>query len=248
MHALTAQEALAAWERGQRLDPLGRSLAFLSVALPAVERLRILQLPVGQRDALLLRLRFRTFGPGLRGSVNCPSCNVPLEFAVDLRSYDAIGHLQREIGARELVVEPYRVVFRLPNSEDFSAIAEGCVDAESGREVLLDRCLLHAFEGNQEIAPQQLPAEVLAQVAAEMESLDPLAELPLAIDCGRCDHSSLVLFDIGQFLWHDIAASARSLLEEVHALATAYGWGEEQILNLSGARRRFYIEKIPAGS
>lgn len=246
MHALTAQEALEAWERGQRLDPQGRSLAFLSVALPQVDRQRLLGLPVGQRDALLLRLRQRTFGPSLRGSVHCPSCHSPLEFEIDLRSYDAIGHLQQEIGPRELTLEPYRIIFRLPSSEDLSAIADRCIDAESGRQLLIERCLLKAYKGDQEIDPRQLPPALLQQVTAEMEELDPLAELPLAIDCGRCGHGTLVLFDIGQFLWNDIAATARNLLEEVHALAMTYGWTEEQILSLSGARRRFYIEKLPS--
>jgi hypothetical protein len=48
------------------------------------------------------------------------------------------------------------------------------------------------------------------------------------------------------FLWQDVAQAAQHLLDEVHALATAYGWREPEILALSAARRSYYIDKIPS--
>jgi len=38
----------------------------------------------------------------------------------------------------------------------------------------------------------------------------------------------------------------RRLLVEVHALASAYGWSEQEILSLSDARRRLYLEMVQA--
>ena len=49
-------------------------------------------------------------------------------------------------------------------------------------------------------------------------------------------------FDIATVLWTELAGLARSLIEEVDALASAYGWSEREILALSGRRRRAYLE------
>jgi hypothetical protein len=35
---------------------------------------------------------------------------------------------------------------------------------------------------------------------------------------------------------------ARRLLYDVHALASAYGWSEDEVLAVSPARRRCYLE------
>ena len=43
------------------------------------------------------------------------------------------------------------------------------------------------------------------------------------------------------YLWDEIDARARRLLDEVHALARTYCWSEEQILALSETRRRAYL-------
>jgi hypothetical protein len=52
------------------------------------------------------------------------------------------------------------------------------------------------------------------------------------------------MFDIGAFLWEEIAAQARRLLREVHTLARAYGWREADILVMSAARRQAYLEMV----
>ncbi len=41
-------------------------------------------------------------------------------------------------------------------------------------------------------------------------------------------------------------ARAKRLLSEVHALASAYGWSEREILGLSVARREFYLGMVRA--
>ena len=46
------------------------------------------------------------------------------------------------------------------------------------------------------------------------------------------------------FLWDEVDVRARRLLDEVHALAGAYGWSEQRILALSEARRRAYLDRV----
>jgi hypothetical protein len=52
------------------------------------------------------------------------------------------------------------------------------------------------------------------------------------------------LFDMPAYFWSEIQMGARRLLQEVHALASAYGWRESEILMLSAARRRAYLEMV----
>ena len=53
-----------------------------------------------------------------------------------------------------------------------------------------------------------------------------------------------MLFDILSFFWGEIQICARRLLREVHALASAYGWTESEILSLSTTRRHAYLEMV----
>jgi hypothetical protein len=45
-------------------------------------------------------------------------------------------------------------------------------------------------------------------------------------------------------LWREIESMAGRLLRDVHALASAYGWHEKDILALSPVRRQFYLTLI----
>jgi hypothetical protein len=52
------------------------------------------------------------------------------------------------------------------------------------------------------------------------------------------------MFDVAEFLWREIDAWAKRVLEEVHTLASAYGWAQGEILSLSAARRRRYVSMV----
>jgi hypothetical protein len=52
------------------------------------------------------------------------------------------------------------------------------------------------------------------------------------------------LFDMLAYFWSEIQMGARRLLREIHVLASAYGWRESEILTLSAARRRAYLELV----
>jgi hypothetical protein len=204
------------------------------------------KLPVGQRDALLLRLRQRTFGPLVRGFARCSECQTPLEFDLDLRRYAAADHLQHRLPPEWLTADGFEILFRLPDSTDLDAMADSCIEIGPARRKLVERCVVEARRNGVEVAAGELPEAVIQRLGERMEELDPLAELPLAITCEHCGYGWLALFDVGVFLWQDVAQAAQHLLDEVHALATAYGWREPEILALSAARRSYYIDKIPS--
>jgi hypothetical protein len=77
-----------------------------------------------------------------------------------------------------------------------------------------------------------------------MGEADPQAEVQLALACPACRHQWQVSFDIVSYFWSEINARSQRLLWEVHALASAYGWREADILAISPQRRQFYLEMV----
>ena len=244
MYPLTARRALDAWERGQRSDPQGQALALLSAVLPEVSREQLARLPVGQRDALLMRLRERTFGSQIKGFALCPKCGVRLEFGLDLKTYNVAGSLEHKVFPETFTADGYEIRFRVPDSVDLAYIAQ-FPDVDTARMILLGRCILAAHKDGRPVGAHEIPDPVIEKLGERMEALDPLSYLSLAIECARCGHKWLSLMDIGSLLWQEVARSAERLLGDVHTLAISYGWSESEILAMSEARRRFYLDQIP---
>lgn len=77
-----------------------------------------------------------------------------------------------------------------------------------------------------------------------MEELDPQAVVRLKIVCDSCQHQWDEEFEVASFLWGEVDAWAGRLLREVHVLARAYAWREEDILAMSSRRRHCYLEML----
>ena len=79
-----------------------------------------------------------------------------------------------------------------------------------------------------------------------MAEVDPQADVQMDLTCPACGHQWQALFDIESFFWREISAWANRILREVHALASAYGWRESDILSMSTWRRQTYLNLIGA--
>ncbi len=77
-----------------------------------------------------------------------------------------------------------------------------------------------------------------------MAEADPLADARLALSCPACGRPWEAAFDVVAFLWGELDAWARRTFAEVHALASAYGWREADVLALSPERRRIYLDLV----
>jgi len=62
--------------------------------------------------------------------------------------------------------------------------------------------------------------------------------------CPDCNDAFEARLDPPDFLWAEVDARARGLLDDVHTLANAYGWREVDILALSPPRRRAYLDLV----
>ncbi len=244
---LSAHQILLAWETGRRQHPVDRVLALLAIANPGDTPEAIVSLTVGERDRRLIGLRRATFGDRLPSHATCPECAEPLGFT--LRVDDVLvnsGDVSAAETARhELNADGYNVTFRIPDSQDLTKAAAADNVAEA-RSILLERCLTNARHNGTDVPAIDLPESVIARVADEIATADPQAEVLIDLACPACDSSWQLQFDIAAYLWTEISRRARRLLEEVHVLATAYGWSEAEILSMTASRRRLYREFLDA--
>ena len=75
-----------------------------------------------------------------------------------------------------------------------------------------------------------------------MAKADPQADVQFALTCPQCGHNWSSSLDVASYVWSEISARAIRLFNDVHALASAYGWRETDILSMSAARRQIYLE------
>ena len=251
MHVLSTAELLNVWEQGNLQTPLQRALLLLAAACPEKSFQELAQLSLGQRDGLLLSLREKTFGEQLNSVVVCPKCTEKVE--LNFKTTDLVISSAQEVPeVQSLTVDEYTVQFHLPNSQDMAAIAGdhslGVVDTLnptlSPTLQLLEQCLEHISYQGQEVALEQLPPSVINAIQTQMAETDPQADIQINLECPVCGNSWQTLFDIVSFFWSEINTWAKRTLYEVHLLASAYGWGESDIIALSPQRRNLYLEMI----
>lgn len=239
MHAPTAEALLRTWERGLDLSPTQRALAMLAAALPDAEPGQLAALPVGARDAVLLRLRAALFGDTVAALAPCPACQAPLD--VGFRVGDVcVAQTADGAGTHRLCDGGLEIAYRVPSSADVLAVA-GLGDAPNA---LLERCIVGARLDGAPVSAGALPERAVAALADAIAEADPQAHTELALHCPACGHAWNALFDIAAFLWIEIHALARHTLRDVHTLACAYGWPEADILAMSAARRGHYLALV----
>lgn len=231
-------------------------------------RERWLHASVGQRDGWLLTLREELFGDRLETVAACPSCGAPLEVALRTGDVRVLAAGAGRDAVVRVEMDGYRVEGRPPTSADLlealsapdaSPQAAGTLEhartddpdtpaggSSGGPAALLRRCIAVAKRGDADVDPASLPPAVGEAVAQAMADADPQADVRLALDCPECGHRWSSPFDILSYLWDEIDDWAARLLREVHALASAYGWSERDILGMTARRRRLYLEMCGA--
>lgn len=242
MKSLSAADLLNVWEWGLSQSPIQCALILLKAAYPEISPEQLANLSIGQRDRLLLTLRERMFGSQLVSQGVCPACGDRLELTFTVSDIRIAPEIE-PAPVLAVKVKNYEVQFRLPTSLDLSAMASQ-QDLTMIRQQLLERCLLSAHHNGEVLSIGKLPAIVVDAVLEGMAQADPQADVQLALSCPACNHQWQVTFDVVSFFWSEIHAWARRLLQEVHTLASAYGWREADILAMSPQRRQLYLEMI----
>lgn len=230
MRALSDAEVMQLWEQGRARHPIDRALLLFAAAESGLPRETLADLPVGRRDAAILDLRNASFGARIDGYGECPECGERFEFALD-------GCALREAAPPALHAEFNDAAgrrLRLPTSRDLASLVAAQLEGAEAACVLARACTV---EG----AAPEVP-----EIEARMAENDPAADLRLDLRCDTCGHDWSLGFDPAGYCWEEIEARAARLLDEVHGLARAYGWSEDQVLSLSHARRSAYLERCAA--
>jgi hypothetical protein len=229
---MTDAELLDAWEAGARAAPVERAVAVAARARPAD---RVEEWSIGRRDALLLDVHAAGFGSVVELVTECVACGETLELSLPV---DAVRTPCGDAGAEHpLTAGGVRMTFRLPSSADLVAVSE-IHDVSQARAALAERCVSSRQPAG------ALPEAAVAALAAQMAELDPQADLNLALVCGLCGHRWTSPLDVADVVWRQVDARARSLVADIATLAAAFGWAEGEILGLSAARRRIYLDLV----
>ena len=70
--------------------------------------------------------------------------------------------------------------------------------------------------------------------------------MELLAECFECENEVKVLFDVTDFVEDELDQSARSILDQVHQIASQYNWSETAIMALPRKRRLAYLTRIEA--
>ena len=238
-----AATLLEVWERGLRQPLQHKVFGLLQTALPGFGPEALRRLTIGARDACLLDLRSRLFGPTFDIVSACPRCGERLEAALDASALRPPRADAAPIN-EALSAAGYTLRIRVPAVEDLLALPEGC-DETQARRFLIERCLLESTDADgAPAAVDDVPEDALRAAARRMADIDPQADIVLAFECPRCRAGFEHVFDIAGFLVKEVHAWAQRMLRDIHALARVYGWSEASILALSPVRRQIYLDIV----
>ncbi|MBI9048817.1 MAG: hypothetical protein JEZ00_05345 [Anaerolineaceae bacterium] len=250
MRTLTASDLLAIWEKGAGRGPVEQALILLAKAFPQVSLESLADLTIAQRDASLFLLFRMTFGTQLKALATCPACGERLELSLDWQNLYSLGKFPLDADQSDphnpeatLRLNDCEVIYRLPTSADLMNL-QASYNTTMARRYILESCIIQAHRDGTKISSEKLPDSILMAVEEHMAQAGPIANITLATSCPACRHQWEIIFDIVSFLWEETQFWARRLMQEVHTLASAYGWHEADILAMNAWRRQRYLELL----
>jgi hypothetical protein len=231
IHPVAATRLIDAWDAGIGQHAIDRALT-IAGCYTDLDRQRLSAMSIGERDALLLRIRRLICGDRLAGLCACVACGEQNEFDIDAGALPEPkpppdGEITVSLGDRRLRA-------RLPNSFDLAAVVD-MADEEEATRVLVRRCLL---------ADGELDEETVVAIDGAMEAAEGIAGLHVAFTCTACGAANRVPLDIAGFLWIELSEYVQRLIADVELLASCYGWSEADILAMSDRRRTLYAERV----
>lgn len=200
----------------------------------------VLQWSLAQRLQYLLQLVKATRGDALVLDVNCPhdDCRTSVELPIQL-SWFMQPVADEPLECR--VDEHTCLQLRLPNGYD--QLAWMNLDDRSDQEALMARSLLLSVN-NQPAGEIDVDARWLSCMEQTLETRDPLMTLELESDCPNCGRHFSLPLDLEQQLLSLLQQEQAHLYRQIHVLAQHYHWNENDIMDLSPRRRRYYLDLL----
>ena len=194
--------------------------------------------PAGQRIAALLTVVARTEpGRDMSFTAVCglETCGQEFEFAVSLDELLDSTLAATPPASASRVVDGRTMTIRPATGADLRNLrASSPADRDGAVRMLLDALVV---EGQVNVSNER----IIGDIAAE---LDPLVDFAAACACPACGEPVEVPIDLEAHAIHRLAIRQREILEDVHVLASRYGWTEPTVLSLPRRRRRQYRSLI----
>lgn len=242
MEKILESTLLDLWERYAHHAPVERTLALVAIACPKEHMETLIDWPIGRRDSLLLEFREKLFGEQLAAMTRCPQCSKDVELIFEtssIRTHHASATpFKLEFSGQD--GKQYQIELRAISSRDLMG---SVVDRNS----LLRRCIVAVNYVDVQLDPAlsiEISEDIESKCVQALAECDPQADVQLELVCADCGFSWDAPFDIATYLWREIEIWADQTLRQVHLLASAYGWSEQQILELTPQRRRSYLEMV----
>ena len=242
MTEISQQRLLQTWELGHSWDPEQRVQALLGLCEPQKTSEEIAEVPLGERNSILVTLHQRLFGSQLEAATRCGKCDEALDFALPL---DQLGfeHISASAQRQQVRSGNLSALVRLPNGNDMKALYS-LTSVTEAQATLFQRCILEITRKDAPVTLAELTEEEFAQLEDAITKSDPRMEILLDLQCPECSHRWQATLELGMFIWSALDIYARRLLEEVHLLASIYGWSEQSILCMNPQRRNYYVRRL----
>ena len=247
MKGLTALQLLDVWEQGHSYPIFHRALFLLAAASDDLGMDDLLSMNIGKIDAALIDLRDLTFGPMINCLESCPVCNSPLELPLRISDLKANAS---DISSESLSIisGEYEIDFSLPTSRDLIAISS-YNNIEKAKDLLLRRCITQIRRNGRVCSKVSsndvpIPDRSREEISKRMREIDSQANVEINLICPSCGSDWQRVFDIATFFCREIDIWALRTLREVHILASAYGWSEKEIVEMSQWKKDLYMEMV----
>lgn len=240
MQALFGERLLTACEQAQGEHALLQAITLLAAALPECDRTELLQLPITQRNRLLLQLRQLSFGPVLDGYADCTRCGAAMEFS--LLVADALTGMDETQATTSVEWTDHGIALHLRQATTADLLVS--IDApttEQAEAQLISRCL-----GLKELIDDAAEVISLPSARVRFEQIHAASELHCTLRCPHCLEEATWDLDVTHYVWQEVRHAAHRLLTDIHTLALHYGWSESDIAKLSQPRRDAYLELLGA--
>lgn len=198
--------------------------------------------PIGERDARLLRIRERHFGPVFQNISNCSACGEKIEWEnlVDDLMFQEIND-DVEIESLSLDYDDHQISFRLPNSQDVLEVIN-LPNIYEQEDQLIQKCLVKSTLSNNHF--EDIQKDIKDELLLKMEEHDPQANIIMNLSCPECKNEWKSTFDIMEYLWTEINEWGIQMMKDIYLLAQNFGWSEKAILEMSRFRRNLYINML----
>lgn len=190
---------------------------------------------LGARNQRLIALHDEWIGGAIEAQVACSQCRLANSFLVPKAAMRALSPADPDALVR-LSYQGGEIAYRVPRMADIMAVGA----AADMRLAMLDRC---AATGDQGPAAA-LDAAMLDAIEAGFDRADPLANIVVESLCSGCGAAIAASVNLAAFVVIDLDRLYATLLRDVDMLASAYGWGEAEILALPADRRARYVAMI----